>query len=789
MEVLANILDPVHPTLAPEVWEHPHAERPKLKRSHKEWIWHEVTTMLEAHGYHQSHEWLSLVLTGSLTTYQYSELSDCDVSLFVDSEVFPEWSRGEMIGLMVEHIDGKTLPGTPYAMQCFVIPKGLTKEDLYKPGLRSGYDLEHDEWIVPPDHTRSLDIEHQRNEAYVYAMECADKMERLLRYDPERAEDYWHQIHAARRRAQQEGRGDLSLPNIVYKFLANRGLFPRLSELTGEYIARMSAVWDAEEGRWVMSPEERAQIDPEIVHPHWAPTDGAFQEQRKNPEFRKRVPLVFDGAKVYLGNAGDLHSDIYENHKLPSDVTSWGMYFPKGGFTYGPGEITWPTSPPKPEWEEAIRHKLNATPGSEPEDPFGFNFASSFDAQSVLNANQGTNLAGLPGPVNVPGHGRLQFGGHADIQRIANEYNAQHGLGPHPNDYARVNPQHAAAVAQEYDRMPHSPQDPQVQQAYGALANEVRAQYEHAVKNGYNFDFYPETHDPYPNSPREAVLDLHHNKHMYVYPTEAGYGTEGEDPQDHPLLGDSGVRWGGKPVTHNDLFRAIHDFYGHAKEGLGFRADGEDNAYRQHAAMFSPSAQRALASETRGQNSWVNYGPHGEHNQTATSDTVYAPQKAGLLPEWASNPDLHRTAKTAAKFDPRIVAKFVYNPFENKLVLGEMAKEEGETLAHAQLRALGDIPHSHAHYGQVYPDGWTQTFMRPQLGVLKGMSPYESDYKLQKALDHVLPGAKLPGVTIPTHGKWDHPNPPTVLLSGQKPVIYDEQQEPHKEVDPFGFNF
>lgn len=262
--------------------------------------------------------------------------------------------------------------------------------------------------------------------------------------------------------------------------------------------------------------------------------------------------------------------------------------------------------------------------------------------QQVLDANAGHDLEGLPGPVNVPGHGPLHFHSNRDIQSVANSYNAQNGLPTHPNSYTPVDPGQGARVAQAYDEMEHNPNDPEVKEAYDALAREVRGQYDHAVKNGYNFEFYPEGQDPYPNSPREAVMDLHHNKHMYVYPTANGYGMD-ENPTDHPLLQDSGVRWGGQPVTHNDLFRAIHDFYGHAKEGVGFRAAGEDNAFRQHAAMFTPPAQRALASETRGQNSWVNYNPvSGQSNQTAgQADTVFAPQKAGLLPTWASDPNLH----------------------------------------------------------------------------------------------------------------------------------------------------
>jgi len=52
--------------------------------------------------------------------------------------------------------------------------------------------------------------------------------------------------------------------------------------------------------------------------------------------------------------------------------------------------------------------------------------------------------------------------------------------------------------------------------------------------------------------------------------------------------------------------------------------------------MYSPEARKAMTSETRGQNSWVNYGPHGETNRSASQGaTKYADQKTGLLPDWA----------------------------------------------------------------------------------------------------------------------------------------------------------
>jgi hypothetical protein len=95
---------------------------------------------------------------------------------------------------------------------------------------------------------------------------------------------------------------------------------------------------------------------------------------------------------------------------------------------------------------------------------------------------------------------------------------------------------------------------------------------------------------------------------------------------------------GGRKCLVNDIFRVVHDYFGHIKDGSGFSDDGEENAWRAHAAMFSPLARGALTSETRGQASWVNYGPHGETNRTASAaDITYAPQKIGLMPEWTYN--------------------------------------------------------------------------------------------------------------------------------------------------------
>lgn len=248
----------------------------------------------------------------------------------------------------------------------------------------------------------------------------------------------------------------------------------------------------------------------------------------------------------------------------------------------------------------------------------------SVDHAGILERSAGKNLEGLP---------KARVSNKA-AQDIARDYMKDAGL-PYrpPTKYVKVNPDFAERVAQWYEHAQSAPEDAAVKKSYDAFAKETLAQYDAIHKAGYRFEFYP-GHNPYPSGPSAAIDDLRQNHHLYVFPTEGGFGTE-HVATEHPLLGDSGVKWGGQTVTHNDLFRAVHDFMGHFKEGVGFRADGEDNAWRAHVAMYSDEAKPAMTAETRGQNSWVNYGPHGEANKAADQGaTVYADQKAVLAPDW-----------------------------------------------------------------------------------------------------------------------------------------------------------
>ena len=103
---VANILDPISSTL-PDIWDDPASTEPKLKQEYVQWITHAVYDALEKSGYKDPDSWTDLVLTGSLTTYQYSDASDCDVSLFVHADKVPDWSRAEMIGILTTRQTGR----------------------------------------------------------------------------------------------------------------------------------------------------------------------------------------------------------------------------------------------------------------------------------------------------------------------------------------------------------------------------------------------------------------------------------------------------------------------------------------------------------------------------------------------------------------------------------------------------------------------------------------------------------------------------------------------------------
>ena len=139
------------------------------------------------------------------------------------------------------------------------------------------------------------------------------------------------------------------------------------------------------------------------------------------------------------------------------------------------------------------------------------------------------------------------------------------------------------AKAQNYNQL--------LEGAYGALGNEVGQQFDRLPLQMR----YHNGEGEYPSSTAMA-RDVLGNGRLSVF--------SGGDP--HEFLSKIDPATG---LSQNEMFRAVHDALGHVVPGSMFGPKGEEVAYAAHSQTLSPLAQLALLSETRGQNSFVNFSP------------------------------------------------------------------------------------------------------------------------------------------------------------------------------------
>jgi hypothetical protein len=212
-----------------------------------------------------------------------------------------------------------------------------------------------------------------------------------------------------------------------------------------------------------------------------------------------------------------------------------------------------------------------------------------------------------------------------DVRSVRNDYMRDRGIKAEPieDTYAEVDESFAKRYADWFESQPASTTNPETRAAYKAFSEETLDQYQYLKDRGYEIIPWAGEGQPYADS-ADMIDDVRKNKRVFYFktinPNEAmSFGSNpsllADAINNNVLLADAGV-----PVldsagdvyqqTFNDLFRGVHDILGHSAEGFQFGPRGEENAYRSHASMFSPLARQAMATETRGQNSWLNYGPN-----------------------------------------------------------------------------------------------------------------------------------------------------------------------------------
>lgn len=184
-------------------------------------------------------------------------------------------------------------------------------------------------------------------------------------------------------------------------------------------------------------------------------------------------------------------------------------------------------------------------------------------------------------------------------------------------------PRLAAHIADAYLKAPR--QDERAYTAYAAFCRETVQQYHYLVARrefgGLGVSIRVVDEDPYADVDA-LVADL--REHRLLVFASAASGNP------HPYLSDG----------ENDIFRAVHDAFGHGATGRGFDPHGEEAAWLKHAVMYSPLARRALTTETRGQNST---------QLLHCSPGNFPEQKAALLPRWCSDPRSVRLRRTVGR--------------------------------------------------------------------------------------------------------------------------------------------
>ncbi len=171
-------------------------------------------------------------------------------------------------------------------------------------------------------------------------------------------------------------------------------------------------------------------------------------------------------------------------------------------------------------------------------------------------------------------------------------------------------PVRAEEIARAYEAAPVKPSAKDrraTHRSYRRFVKELEAQYNYIVDD-LGIEIIVQAADPY-SSPADLMRDIRDNKTLRVMSTE----TTGP----HPHMSN----------RENDMFRAVHDFFGHAGLGNTFDRHGEVVAYLKHSQMFSELARGAMFSETMAQAS------------TLIRRNGFPPQKAVLMPKrfWSND--------------------------------------------------------------------------------------------------------------------------------------------------------
>lgn len=180
----SSILDYPQKGLDPDVWE---TKTGLLKSQCKTQILNKLYSFFIGQGLSEYAKWLlDVVITGSLTSYQYTRRSDLDIHVILKSKAFlelediqiPEEELFDVLNdtwrLILNDEEKEYLTGTRHRLEFYFEPLEVMQERLENPEKHDGiYSILEDTWLVPP---REIEIDFDPEDVFSEVLEEAEKI-------------------------------------------------------------------------------------------------------------------------------------------------------------------------------------------------------------------------------------------------------------------------------------------------------------------------------------------------------------------------------------------------------------------------------------------------------------------------------------------------------------------------------------------------------------------------------------------------------------------------------------
>jgi hypothetical protein len=176
-----------------------------------------------------------VILTGSLANYNWSEYSDFDLHLLVDFDQFKK-SEHEVLKNLFD--SKKLLYNLKHTIKIKNYPVEVYVQDIDENHTSGGvYSLMYDKWLVEP---QSLDVEVDENEIISKSKHWMDKIDTLENniksLSLDKGKKLISKLKDQLKNYRKSGleKDEMSLENLVYKFLRRRGYLEKLIDLPNQ---------------------------------------------------------------------------------------------------------------------------------------------------------------------------------------------------------------------------------------------------------------------------------------------------------------------------------------------------------------------------------------------------------------------------------------------------------------------------------------------------------------------------------------------------------------------------